>query len=262
LSERQPDATMGVMELITPRPMAARSSVPLVLVGTVFGTLLIVSGIAIAYLVFATPLMAAAMPTGRPDAGEMAIGMATWAIAFVAPGTLVLAGTARLVWILAAVKGKRPTHSNVLRGLDSLPDDVFVASALTLPDGRGVSNIVMGRFGIAIVRELPPTGITRVREGTWELRTARDWISIENPLDRATRDAERVRRWMADDDTDFIVKVYAAVVGPDPQMARTPNCAVLTPDLLAVWVNGLPPQRSLTEGRRHRIVETARNASA
>jgi hypothetical protein len=66
---------------------------------------------------------------------------------------------------------------------------------------------------------------------------------------------------MADDDADFVVKVYAAVIGPDPQVARTPGCAVLTPDQLAAWVTALPPQRSLTESRLQRMLETARHAA-
>ena len=78
-----------------------------------------------------------------------------------------------------------------------------------------------------MIRELPSPKVTRVREGRWQLRTARGWIPLTDPLDMATRDAERVRRWIADDDSDFIVKVYSAVVGADPQVARTAGCAVL-----------------------------------
>jgi hypothetical protein len=57
------------------------------------------------------------------------------------------------------------------------------------------------------------------------------------------------------------VKSYAAVVGPKTSIARTTDCAVLTPDQLAAWVTGLPPQRSLTEGRRERLIEFVRDAA-
>lgn len=249
------------MEFITPRRPVERRSVGLVLSGTVLGTLLVVSGVVAAYVVFATPLLTSTIPTGRPTAGQMAVGMAIWAAALVAPAAFLLAGTARLARILAIVRGRRPARSNALRGLNDLGEDVTVASGLTLPDGRGVSNLVIGHFGMAVVRELPPAGVTRVREGNWELRTKRGWIALENPLDRATRDAERVRRWMANDDADFLVKVYTAVVAADPQIARTAACAVLTPDQLATWVTGLPPQRSLTESRRQRMLDFARSAA-
>ena len=63
------------------------------------------------------------------------------------------------------------------------------------------------------------------------------------------------------DDADFIVKVYAAVVGPEPTVTRTSDCAVLTPDQLAPWIAGLPPQRTLTEGRRERVLEYVRDAT-
>ena len=77
----------------------------------------------------------------------------------------------------------------------------------------------------------------------------------------ATRDAERVRRWIADDDSDFVLKVYSAVVGADPQVARTAGCAVLEPDQLVAWISGLPAQRSLTPIRRERILDIARAAA-
>jgi hypothetical protein len=139
--------------------------------------------------------------------------------------------------------------------------DLSVASGILLPDGRGVGDVVLGAFGAAVIRELPPAEVTRIREGRWELRLRRGWVTIENPLERAARDAERVRRWLAHDDADFIVKVYAAVVGPTPGVQRTTDCAVLTPDQIAPWVDGLPPQRSLTEGRRERLIEFVREAA-
>lgn len=249
------------MEVIAPRrPVGSASVVPL-MSNTALGMLLVAGGLAMGYVAYATPLLSAALPSGRLDAGQMAIGMAAWGVALVGPAALVLAGAVRLARILAVARGRRPARSIALRGLNDLPDDVTVASGLTLPDGRGVSHLVLGPFGTAVVRELPPAKVTRVRDGHWELRTARGWTTLNDPLERATRDAERVRRWMANDDADFVVKVYAAVIGPDPQVARTPTCAVLTPDQLAAWVTALPPQRSLTESRLQRMLDTARHAA-
>jgi hypothetical protein len=249
------------MEVITPHRSAGRTAVAPLVGGTVFGTLFVVCGVALAYVAYATPLLTAALPSGRPDAAQTAMGMAIWALALVAPAGFVLVGTSRLARILAAVRGRRPARTSSLRGLNDLPDDFTVASGLTLPDGRGLSHLVIGRFGAAVVRELPSPKVTRIREGRWELRTARGWIALTDPLDKATRDAERVRRWIANDDADFVVKVYAAVVGPDPQVARTPGCAVLTPDQLVPWIAGLPPQRSLTDIRRERMLDIARDAA-
>lgn len=248
------------MDVIVPsRPLQRPSIVPL-LSGTLFGTLFIVGGLVLAYLAFATPFLRQAIPSGRPDAGQVAIAIGVWAVALVAPAGFVLIGTSRLARLLATARGRTPRRSTTLQALGSLPDDITVAIGLTLPDGRGVSEVVIGPFGAAVIRELPPTAVTRIREESWQVRTSRGWISLENPLDRAVRDAERVRRWLTDDD-DFLIKVYSAVVGPAPAIARTSNCAVLSPDQLAAWISALPAQRSLTEGRQQRVLDAVRAAA-
>lgn len=249
------------MEVIQSPHQARRPSLGPLLGGTVLGTVLIVSGIVLAYVALATPFLRAVIPGGRFDPGQAATGIVVWAIALVAPAGFVFIGMNRLVRILAAIRGRVPRRSPLLRALGGMPDDVVVAPGITLPDGRSVSELVIGPFGAAVVRELPPAAVTRIREGRWELRTRRGWIAIENPLERAARDAERVRRWLAHDDADFIVKSYAAVVGPDTKVVRTADCAVLTPDQLAAWITGLPPQRSLTDGRRERLIEYVRAAA-
>jgi hypothetical protein len=248
------------MDVIVPsRPLQRPSIVPL-LSGTVLGTLFIVGGLVMAYVVFATPFLRQAIPSGRPDAGQTAAAIAIWAIGLVAPAGFVLAGTNRLARLLATARGRAPRRSTTLKALDDLPDEITVASGLTLPDGRGVSELVIGPFGAAVIRELPPAAVTRIRGESWQVRTSRGWVALENPLDRAVRDAERVRRWLTDDD-DFLIKVYSAVVGPAPAIARTSNCAVLSPDQLAAWISALPSQRSLTEGRQQRVLDAVRTAA-
>jgi hypothetical protein len=251
---------MAAMDLIVPaRPLQRPSVIPLV-GGTLFGTLFIIGGLAMGYVAFATPFLSLALPSGRPDPMQAVVGMAIWAVALVAPAALVLAGANRLARNLASARGRQPRRSMTLKALDDLPDDITVASGLTLPDGRGISELVIGPFGAAVIRELPPAAVTRVRGESWQVRTARGWIPLDNPLERAARDAERARRWLAADD-DFLVKVYAAVVGPQPTVARTANCAVLTPDQLAAWVSALPAQRSMTPGRHERVLDTVRAAA-
>ena len=248
------------MDVISPsRPQTRATLIPM-MSGTVLGALFIVGGLALAYVAFATPFLGLALPSGRPDVIQTAIGITIWAVALVAPAGFVLAGANRLARNLASARSRTPRRSIALKELNSLPDDITVASGLTLSDGRGVSELVIGPFGAAVIRELPPSIVTRISGDHWQVRGARGWISLENPLERATRDAERVRRWLTEDD-DFLVKVYSAVVGPDPAVARTAACAVLTPDQLAAWIAALPAQRGLTPGRHSRVLDMVRAAA-
>jgi hypothetical protein len=249
------------MEVISPSRRDARPSIVHVVAGTVVGTLLVVIGLVIAYVVFATPLLRSALPGARPEPGQLMTGMALWAVALVAPAACLLAGFSRLARILASQRRHRARRSPVLEALGAMPDDVTVATGIVLADGRGIADLVVGPFGAAVIRELPPAAVTRIRNGHWEVRGRRTWIPLENPLDRATRDAERVRRWLAHDDVDFVVKTYAAVVGADPTVPRTATCAVLTPDQVAAWIAALPPQRSLTPSRREQLLEMVRAAA-
>jgi hypothetical protein len=251
---------MAVMDVIAPPRPSQRTALVPMLSGTLLGAAFIVSGLVLAYVAFATPFLDMAIPSGRPDAFQTATGIAIWAVALVAPAGFVLAGANRLARNLATIRGRGPKRSTTLKALDSLPDDITVASGLILSDGRGVSQLVIGPFGAAVIRELPPTAVTRIQGDNWQVRGSRSWLPIENPLDRATRDAERVRRWLTEDD-DFLVKVYSAVVGPDPAIARTPGCAVLTPDQLAAWISALPAQRGLTPGRHSRVLDLVRAAA-
>jgi hypothetical protein len=252
---------MPAMEVIAPARITQRPSLVPIVGMTVVGTLLVVGGITLAYVAFATPLLGDLLPSGRPNAGQMATGVVVWALALVAPAACILAGTSRLARMLATLRGRVTPRSRTAVALDSLGADVVVATGLTLPDGRGLGDLVVGPFGAAVVRELPPPKFTRIQNGQWQLRTEKGWVPMEDPLDRGVRDAERVRRWFAHDDADFVVKVYAAVVAPDPPIERTVACAVLRPDQLAGWVAALPPQRSLTESRRDQMLELVRDAA-
>lgn len=229
--------------------------------GTLVGAILLFGGLSLAYLAFTTPLIQRVMPGFGASGGQVAAAMAMVTTLLVVPGVCILVGTARLARMFASVRHHVRWRSPVAGALRNLPEGVTVASRLTLPDGRSVSDLVVGPFGAAVIRELPPSSMTRIRAGRWELRTDRGWIPLEDPLDRATRDSERVRRWLGGGDADFVVKVYAAVIGPAPTVARTPACAVLSTDQLGAWINGLPAQRSLTPGRRERILETVRAAA-
>ena len=108
-----------------------------------------------------------------------------------------------------------------------------------------------------------PRSFTRHVGARWEIRDSRGrWIAIENPVQRASRDAERVRSWLAGEDRDFLVRVYAAIATDDPTIERSPDCAVVATSDLASWLEALPVQRGLTTGRREHVVGLVRGLAA
>jgi hypothetical protein len=116
--------------------------------------------------------------------------------------------------------------------------------------------------GIVVLGDVPPPSVTRHVGAYWEILGERgQWVPIEAPADRTSRDAERVRSWLATDDRDFLVRVYAAVVTDDRRVERTATCAVVAPGDLAAWLMGLPAQRGITADRRSRLVELVRSVA-
>ncbi len=241
--------------LAAARPSRRPRTVASAIVGLLVGAVLVGAGLALGYVALGTGVVDQ-LTAARPGAGQTVVGAAAWAVALVAPALFVIVGAVRLVTGIDDLVGSRPHPRPAARVAARLPDDHVVATRVRLPDGRLVPELVVGPFGVAVVEEMPPAGAVRVRGGHWEVRAMTGaWQPIEHPLDRAARDAERVRRWLAHEEHDHVVKVYAAVVGPPSSMARTPECAVVSPEQLQGWLGSLPPQRSLNADRRARIVE-------
>ncbi|HEY0443161.1 MAG TPA: hypothetical protein VGC90_02965 [Candidatus Limnocylindrales bacterium] len=247
------------MQVISSRSRAGAPAHRSIVVGTLVGAILLVGGLAIGWLALATPFISHFTPEGRPGSSQLLFGVLAWGFALVAPATFIIVGLARIVTVVDSVSASRPRSTPGSRLARVLGEEYVVASRIRLPDGRRVPDLIIGPFGAAVLEELPPRGAARRHATGWEARTREGrWIAIEDPLERAARDADRVRRWLAQDDQDFIVKVYAAVVSPDASLPRTATCAVITSDQIVPWIMSLPPQRTLTEGRRQRLVEVVR----
>lgn len=222
-----------------------------IVIATLVGASLAAVGLAMAYLTVATPLVASLLPPGRASSSQVTVWI--WAFALIAGGALLVSGTNRLATTMARVRSHSPDRTSVAQALSALPADVAVATGVVPPDGPMIPTLAIGSFGVAILHELPRRDRVRYADGFWEARTADGWRPTEAPLDRAVRDADRVRRWLAQGNLDFVVHVYAALVDPDVAVPRTAACAVITPDQVAPWVKALPSQRSLTEPRRNRL---------
>lgn len=241
------------MTLTAPPQAAARFGT---LVGsTLFGAILVATGLVAAYVTIATPFVTNLTPaTSR--AGTVPIGLAVWAFALIAGGALLVAGTNWLAFSVALVR-RRPSGGAAGRALASMTDEVAVARMVAPMDGPPIPELVIGAFGVAVVHTLPSSRLVRHGLAGWETRSGDGWRPMDDPLDAAMRDADRVRRWLASGDFDFVVRVYAALVVDDQSLARSPTCAVISTQQIPAWVVSLPRQRTLTAGRRERLLAMA-----
>jgi hypothetical protein len=224
----------------------------------VIGTTLVVIGLATAYVALATPIATRLAPSvsGSSSGSTLAI----WSFALIAGGAFLVAGASRLAATVATVRGGLARKGPVARVAGSLPAEVVLATDVTPPDGRTIPELVTGPFGAVVVTELPTADRLRRVGAAWETRGKEGWQPIEDPLAAAARDAERVRRWMATGDLDFVVRVYAAVITDDPAVVRTPSCAVVPAARIPAWLEALPRQRSLTAARQNRMLTMVRRA--
>lgn len=247
------------MQIVAASPRSARAGRRAVLRGALVAALLVGAGVLIAWLVLATPIVARLQPGIRPTPVQTAVGVFAWTFAIIVPAGFVLLGLARVIGIVEHLHAMRPaTHlARLARALD---DRHLVATELRLPDGRRLHELVLGPFGIAVIGDAPPPHGSRVTGGRWEVRDRRGrWIPVESPVERASRDAERVRRWLGGDDQDFVVKIYAVVLSTDPRVTRSPSCAVVAPGELAAWLAALTPQRGLTPVRMEVLADLVRS---
>ena len=245
--------TLAVMRSITPPGL--RRHTGLLVGGAVLGTCLVVAGLGLSLLVVETPFASRLVPASVPGSPRLAIALLVWTLALSAGVGLLVAGASRLAITVAAARSwARPERrSSVLRALGSGPVDVVVTTDVALPGGRPIPELVIGPFGVVVVHEMGPRDMIRGVGRSWETRTADGWAPTEHPVDRVARDAERVRHWLSEEDLDFVVRVYAALVTPDVSMPRSPLCAVVSADQIPAWLAALPRQRSLSSGRRRSL---------
>jgi hypothetical protein len=249
------------MQVIAAAVPASRSSRLVIARAALSAVLMVVVGALLAWAVVATPIISSLMPSGRPSPLQTAVGVFAWGFAIVVPAGFLLLGAARLLNVLDRVASarSRAISPRLAKVLDS---GHLAVMDLHIPGGRRIHELVLGPYGVVVLADVPPPSISRHSGNLWELRGERGrWIPIEGPLERAARDAERVRSWLASDDRDFLVKVYAAVVTDDTRVERTPGCAVVRPGDLPGWLEALPPQRGLTPDRREHLVELMHDAA-
>jgi hypothetical protein len=248
------------MEVIQARPRGTPAlDSSRVVVAIVIGAVLVGVGLAAGYIALSTPLVAAVSRLGEGRIGSVG-GALTWALAFLIPGSLVVAGAVRLVAALELQVALRPARQRPVASLaKELPDDYTVAEGVRLPDRRVVPEVVVGPAGVLVVEELPPPTASRHRGPYWEVRLAIGrWIPIENPVDRAARDAARLKNWLRSQEEDLSPRMYAAVVADGHDVERTNEVAVLTRDQIPGFLAAMPPIHHMTPERRARIANLLR----
>ena len=247
---REHDARMQVIRAAGPQRRRAAASV---VAGLVAGLILLAIGAVIVWSIFTSNLLDGLDRVGSSALEQQLLGTLAWGLAFLVPGSFAVLG---LLSIVRAADG-RP-RSRRLRPAASLQaalsDDYIVAEDVRLPDGRLVPEIVIGPHGLTVIEELPPAAVSRPGSHGWEVRgTGGRWLNIENPLDRAARDGERVRRWLGSHMEDFVPRISVAVVADDRRVARTAEVAVLRPEELPGFLAAQPALRQMSPDRRGRI---------
>ncbi len=203
-----------------------------------------------AWLVFATPLLARLLDLGAGGPVAPVLGAVVFAVALTAPAGFAIVGIARLGGALGRARAVRRATPPVTRRADLLPEGCTVIPRIRLPEGRSIPDVVVGPHGVALFEPLPPASATRRSGERWEARFADGtWRPIENPLQRAARDADRLRRHLEAQERDFAVRVQGAVLGDPRGVGRTDGCSVVAPDDVPAWLAALPAQRGLTSDR-------------
>ncbi len=221
---------------------------------TVVGVGLVASGAILALLLVATPAL---QRLADPIAGRSS-PMAAWTLALViataAVAGSVLVGLGRLGLVVVAVR-PRGDSRGIVRGLARrLPPDCIAVPHCSLADGRRVSDVVVGPFGVVVFAPAPKAHRARAIGASWEERDADGaWHSAENPAERVSRDADRLRYLLAAQEHDFVVRVSAALVGSDPNAVGASGIPVVRQDDIPAWLATLRPQRSLTPDRLARL---------
>lgn len=209
-----------------------------------------------AWLVFATPLMARLVVLESHGSAGPFLGAVAWAIALTAPACFAVLGIASLAGAAQRVHHARRVTSPVTRRATLLPPDCTVIPRILLPDGRRIPDVVVGPHGVAFFEPLPPSAAVRRTGERWEVRFSdHRWRPIENPMQRAVRDSERLRRHLEAEERDFVVRVTGAVIGDQDAVGRIDGCAVVALDDVPAWLAALPAQRGLTADRQAHLRE-------
>jgi hypothetical protein len=249
------------MHMLTQRTRDHANGRILVVAGrTVAGAGWVAVGLVAGWLIFATPLLVRAVNLSSGSALAPILGTVAWVAAVTAPTCFILLGTIRLASAATNLRGRtrpfRPVHAMAKR----LPAGLLTLPTVRLPDGRAIPDVVLGPYGVAFFEVLPAPASSRHVGSHWEARFVDGgWRPAENPLERAARDGDALRRFLESVDCGFVVRVYPVVTSSARPGAfgaeLTGACSVVPLADVPGWLASLRAQRSLSATRIEHIRE-------
>ena len=60
------------------------------------------------------------------------------------------------------------------------PDEPVMALNVDVGDGRPIPRLVLGKFGAAVIRDLPDASVARHQGPYWEAMSDQGWVRIES----------------------------------------------------------------------------------
>ena len=209
------------------------SSAELAMLGVIW---LVIAAVIAAGMV-GTPIVATLAACASYGSG-IAVAALLVVLAVLVPFSLAVAGTARIREALyLALEAKpalplRPVMAGAAVGAST--------GRLSLPDGRAMPEVAIGRFGAAVFRHIPGDAAVRRFGDHFEFQVDGQWIPFDEPSRRAGRDAAALQSVSGLAGSEFVAKVYAAVVTTAGDENERPGCAILRPDQILPFLAGLP----------------------
>jgi hypothetical protein len=209
-------------------PAARASSVELAILGGIWllMAVLISAGLA------AAPIVATLDAIGSYAFGPWAGAMMV-VLSVAIPVSLAVAGVARIREAVTLALEVEP--STALRPLTARAAEQTAGPKMA--DGHAIPEVAIGRFGAAVFRQIPGDAAVRRFGDRFEFQVDGQWIPFDEP---SRRDGSPLQVVSAPAESEFVAKVYAAVVTTAGDATEKPGCAILRPDQILPFLAGLP----------------------
>jgi len=203
----------------------------------ILGVIWLIIATVIAAGMVGTPIVTTLAASAAHGSG-IAVAALLVVLAALVPSSLAVAGTARLRQAVNLAREAKPAMP--LRPVMAGATAEALPRRLSLPDGRTVPEVAIGRFGAAVFRQIPGDAAVRRFGDHFEFQVDGQWIPFDEPSRRAGRDTAALQVVAGPAESEFVAKVYAAVVTTAGDENERPGCAILRPDQILPFLAGLP----------------------